>query len=71
MGNIYLCYEKKWEESIHSSYLNVKFLNCTTHIVAPADLNLKQKLRKKWRTILNTYELSDRQFESCWGCFES
>ena len=56
---------KKWEELIHSSYLDVKFLNFTTHIVAAIDLNLKQKLRKKWSSILNIYELSDRQFENC------
>jgi len=54
---------KKWEESIHSSYLDVKFLNFTIHIVAPTDLNLKQKLWKKWSSILNIYKLSDRQFE--------
>ncbi len=66
-----MLWEKKWEESIHSSYLNVKFLNFTTHIVAPTDVNLKQKLGEKWNSILNTYELSDRQFESYWGCFGS
>ena len=43
---IFLIWEKKWEGSVHSSYLNVKNMWITFHIVVHTDLNLSQKSGK-------------------------
>jgi len=62
---------KKWEGLVHSSYLNVKILIFTTHILDSTDLNLNKKLGKKQSGILNTYDLPDHQFQGFLRCFGS
>ena len=67
MGNILLIlvWEKIWERSVHSSHLNVKNMWFTPHNVVSTDLrlNLNRESGKNQRNFLNTYNLSDRQFE--------
>jgi hypothetical protein len=55
--------EKKMEGLAHSSDLNVRNMKFTTHSVASTDPNLNQKSGKKQGSVLNTYNLSDRQFK--------
>jgi hypothetical protein len=66
---ILMLWEKKWEGSVHSSYLNVRNMWFSPHNVASTDPNLNQKSGEKRGNVLNTYNLLDRQFEDGWRCF--
>jgi hypothetical protein len=56
---ILLIWGEKWEGSVNSLYLNVKYMCFIPHNVASTDLNLNQKSGKNRRDVLNTYDLSD------------
>lgn len=66
---IFLLWEKKWEGSVCSSYLNVRITWFSPHNVAFTNLNLNQKLGKNRSDVPSTYNLSDRQFEDGCRCF--
>jgi len=66
---ILLIWQKKWEGSVHSSYLNVRNVWFTLHNVASTDLHLNQKSGEKQRNVLNAYNLSDHQFKDSWRSF--
>ncbi len=70
MGNRYWCYEKKNGKNWFTPHNSMsKIWSSPPILLASTDLNLNQKLGKKQSSIINTYNLSDRQFEGCWRRF--